>query len=238
MTSDKDKSRRKYHLVDEDSPFALREAYKAARTNLMFLLKNSEDAKAVVFTSPLMTDGKTITCVNMGITFANAGARVIIIDADMRKPQIHKIMDLPTEDGLSDVLLDIKAIKNIKKTHINNLRIMTAGTIPPNPTELLMSDMLGELLESLNEYFDYIFFDTPPVGLVTDAAIIASQTMGAILVSRQGITSKPALRDAVQALEQAGAKTLAHIFNDVDYEKYSYKYSRYKYGYKYGHKYG
>ncbi|MFA5561236.1 MAG: CpsD/CapB family tyrosine-protein kinase [Eubacteriales bacterium] len=236
----KKKQERREHVIMHDTvPFPIKEAYKAARTNLRFMLQKHTGGKAVVFTSPLMRDGKTTTCVNMAIAFAQAGTRVLIIDADMRKPQVHAIMHLPMADGLTDALLDVSTLpQKIKDTQFPHLKVLTVGTIPPNPAELLLSDALEELLRAAEADFEYIFIDTPPIGIVTDAAIIGNKTLGAVIVSRQGITNKPALKKAVQALEQAGARPLAHMLNGVVPSRKSYKYSgyRYRYDYKYEYK--
>lgn len=232
---------RKYVIVNEDISFAAAEAYKVARTNLMFLLGN-EEKKQVIFTSPHSEEGKTITCVNMAVAFAQTGAKTVLIDADLRKPKIHRILGVDKVPGLSDYLGGMTIDAAVYKTKFENLFVLPVGTMPPNPAELLLSDNMEKLLAELSEQFDYIFIDTPPITLVTDAAILAAKTAGAILIARQAVSDKHSMRAAKESLESAGAKVLAFIFNDVNHDRYSYRYhyrrGSYYYNYKYRYKYG
>lgn len=229
---------RKYFVIGEDTPFGLNEAYKTARTNLIFALNSvkKKGCKVVVVSSSMIADGKTVTCLNMAVAFAQAGNKVLLVDADMRKSRLHSIFGLNPVPGLSDVLGDFTQNKCLRKTRIPNLILMPAGTIPPNPAELLMSDNFKELVATGFDAFDYVFIDTPPIGIVTDAAIIAPLTDGVILVSKQGYTDKSVLAESGQAFMQVGAKLLGHMFNDVDYDKYSYKYKYRSNGGKYHYK--
>ncbi len=228
---------RKMSVINSKSSFDVVEAYKATRTNLMFMLGNRDKGcKTVAFTSSFMAEGKSTSCINLAITFAQTGSKVLIIDADMRKPKVYRAFNVSNAPGLSDKLSGFadECIYEISK---DNLYVMTAGTIPPNPAELLASENMEALIKELEEKFDYIFIDTPPVGLVTDAVIIANKVTGTIIVSRQNITTKEYLRDTVDTLKRTNAKILGVILNDVDYEKSSYRYSK-KYSYKYGYSYG
>lgn len=228
---------RKMSVINSKSSFDVVEAYKATRTNLMFMLGNRDKkCKTVAFTSSFMAEGKSTSCINLAITFAQTGSKVLIIDADMRKPKVNRAFNVANAPGLSDKLSGFadECIYEISK---DNLYVMTAGTIPPNPAELLASENMENLIAELEEKFDYVFIDTPPVGLVTDAVIIANRVMGTIIVSRQNITTKDYLRDTVETLERTGTKILGIILNDVNYEKSSYRYSK-KYSYKYGYSYG
>jgi capsular exopolysaccharide synthesis family protein len=229
-------------LISDSMPFAVIESYKTTRTNLMFALSD-KDKKWVTVTSALPGEGKTITCTNLAITFAQTGAKTLIIDADLRKPRIARTFDVPSYPGLSDAICgfcDLESI--IHKTQIQNFFVIPAGTIPPNPAELLASDEMKKLLDSLsNMGFEYIFFDTPPINIVTDAAAITAHTAGTLLVVRSNVTTKESLQSAVSALNQAGIKILGFILNGVDLEKNSYRYGKYgkygkysSYGYSYG----
>ncbi len=231
----KNKSPRKMSVINSKSSFDVVEAYKAARTNLMFMLGNSKKCKTVAFTSSFMSEGKSTTTINLAITFAQTGSKVLIIDADMRKPKVNRAFNVNNAPGLSDKLSGFadECIYEISK---DNLYLLTAGTIPPNPAELLSSEAMSKLLEELEEKFDYIFIDTPPVGLVTDAVIIANKVIGTIIISRQNVTTKDYLSATVETLERTGAKILGVILNDVNFESNSYKYShKYSYGYGYGY---
>lgn len=235
---------RRYVIVNEDISFAATEAYKVARTNLMFLLA-SEAKKQVIFSSPHSEEGKTITCVNMAVAFAQTGAKTLLIDADLRKPKIHRILGVDKVPGLSDYLGGMASDPAVFKTKFENLFVMPVGTMPPNPAELLLSDNMQKLLDELSAQYDYVFIDTPPITLVTDAAVLAAKTAGAVLIARQAVSDKHSMRAAKESLESAGAKVLAFIFNDVNHERYSYRYNyrrgsyyyNYKYRYKYGYRY-
>ncbi len=229
-------------LISKSMPFAVIESYKSTRTNLMFALSD-RDRKWVSVTSALPGEGKTITCSNLAITFAQTGAKTIIIDADLRKPRLARTFNVPSHPGLSDAICGFCELEGIiHKTEIENFYVIPAGTIPPNPAELLASDEMHNLLESLHQMgFEYIFIDTPPINIVTDAAAITRLTAGSLLVVRSNVTTKESLQSAVAALNQAGVKILGFILNGVDLEKNSYRYGKYgkygkysSYGYSYG----
>lgn len=215
-------------VLSPETPFAVVEAYKTARTNFMFLLSDS-GCKEMVFTSAISEEGKTTSCINLAITFAQTGSRILIIDADMRKPRIHRLMKIPSTPGLSDRLGNLTKQDCIYATSFENVFVLPAGTIPPNPAELLASESMRKLLADLNGSYDYIFIDTPPVDVVTDAAVLASRLHGLILVARQGYSRKEIMQSAIAALEQAGVNILGILLNDVNMEKYSgrYRYNRY-----------
>ncbi len=227
---------RKYYLVDQESPFALREAYNSARTNLLSILSVCEDApKQFCFTSPEMADGKTMNCSNMAKAFAEMGAKVLIIDADMRKPKIHRAFKTGISPGLSDYLgnfcdLDAAIIPYEKQ---EGLFIMPSGKLPPNPTELILSSKFNHLLKLLEEKFDYVFIDAPPVCVVTDAAIIAKKTLGAVLICRSEITRADVAKRAKNEIEQGGGKILCTLLNGLDYSKASNSAKNRKYNYHY-----
>ena len=237
------KSQRRDLVLSAQTPFAVVEAYKAARTNFMFMLSGS-GKKEMIFTSAISEEGKTTTCINLAITFAQTGSRVLIVDADMRKPRVHRLLKIPASPGLSDRLGNLTQSDCIYTTAYENVFVLPAGTLPPNSAELLASETMLRLMTEFNERFDYIFIDTPPVDVVTDAAVIASRFHGLVLVAREGYSSKEVMQSAVGALEQAGVNILGIVLNDADVGKYAnrYRYNTkygrysYKYGYKYGYK--
>lgn len=233
----KNKSRFTYNaIIGDDTPFSVIEAFKATRTNLMFMLDSKRDKNSIVFTSFAPRDGKTTTCLNLAITFAQTGAKVLVIDADMRKPAIHRYMKIQSKPGLSDYLGDLSdSTPSIYKTAIENLYVLPAGTIPPNPTELLMSKNMEKLLDDCGTLFDYIFIDTPPIGLVTDAAIVAAKTLGIINVINCDHTTSEEIENIVQTVDQAGVNLIGCIINAVPWattnKKYRYRSSNYGYSY-------
>ena len=221
-------------ILIPNGDFKANESYKAIRTNMLHLLKDVP-SKTILITSPYANAGKTTTSANLAIAFAQLGKKVLLIDADMRKPTIHKLFSTHSTPGLSNILAD-KATKDIiKSTNYENLYILTAGNIPSNPSELLHSDIFSNLIAELSNEYETIFIDAPPVDAVTDAVIISQLTAGTVLVIRQNSTEKDALIRTVNALNNVNANILGYVLNAVDYEKYSYKYGHYsgKYIYKY-----
>ena len=227
-------SKREYLLIGDDMPFAVTEAYKALRTNLMFVL-GAKNSKIAMFTSALMMEGKTTTSANIAITFAQTGAKVLLIDADMRKPKQHRLFECELGTGLSEVLCGVVSDSSIQKTKYDNLFLMTAGRIPPNPADLLVSSNMDKMLETVVKTFDYVFIDAPPVGLVTDAAVLAGKVGGAIMVVRTGLSRTDEVRKAQEAIYQAGSDIVGYIMTDAQQKSGSYKKYRGKYGYE--HKY-
>lgn len=218
--------------------FITNESYKAIRTNILHLLKDS-DSKIILITSPYANAGKTTSTANLAITFAQLGQKVMVIDADMRKSSLHKLFALPSSPGLSNVLTGADYKTVIQQTTYDNLYLIAAGKTPDNPSELLHSAGFNKLLESLSAEYDCIFIDTPPVDAVTDAVIISQQSTGTILVIRQNSTEKDALLRTVNTLKNVNANILGYILNAVDYDKFSYRYGHYygRYGSKYSSKY-
>ena len=227
-------------ILNAETSFHVKEAYKAARTNTMFSLAG-KGCKKIAITSSFPGEGKSTTCLNLAITFAQTGSKVLVIDGDMRKPTVHKKLDMINENGLSHLLGDFcKLEEAIIHTTYENLDVITSGHIPPNPAELLASESMSQLLGELEQRYDYIFIDTPPLNLVTDATVLSSIVSGTALVVRQGITHHKDIQDALGKLEFSHAKILGFILHEVKegkgaygkYGKYS-KYSRYSsYGYK------
>ncbi len=238
------------NIINDETHFSVTEAYKAARTNLMFTLAGEEGCKKIIITSSVAKEGKSTTSTNLAITFAQTGARTIVIEADLRRPKLHQYLSLPNEKGMAEYLGGFiqdekEIIQHIKK---HNLDCITGGHIPPNPSELLISPAMERLLEKLSESYDYIFIDSPPINVVTDPVSIAKLMTGAVLVVRQNYTTSESLRQAVSALEFGQIKILGYVLNssadmrDYHYNRYKYKYGyRYagrQYSYRYGYKYG
>lgn len=206
------------------------EACRSIRTNLMFLSAQKE-VRLFVVTSPGPRDGKTTAAISLAITMAQAGARVLLIDTDLRKPRIHKSFGLSAEKGISTAIMGEATVKAlILQSGIPNLDVLPCGPIPPNPAELLHTDRFHEILANCRGEYDKVLLDAPPTGPVTDPAIIGSITDGVVLVLRAGHTTREAASHARRHLADAGARILGLIVNQTDR-----KGGRYGYGYGYGY---
>lgn len=202
-------------MLKSDSSFAIKEAYSSIRTKLMFV--NTEQRCPVyAISSPYPYDGKTITCVNLAISFAAMGKKTLIIDADMRNPAIHRFFGSALENGVSEILAGLESNIDFETTTIPALKYLNAGKIPPNPAELLSGCRLDKLIEVAKEHFDYIFIDTPPVCGVTDASILAKKVTGCLLVIREGKSDIQAISRTVGTLEQVGADIVGFILNGIN----------------------
>jgi polysaccharide biosynthesis transport protein len=206
------------------------ESYRALRTSL--LLSTPERApRTMLITSSHPAEGKTTIVANTAISLAQTGARVLVLDADMRRPRCHKILNLKNEVGLSTWLSrDIKFDRVIQQHDIPNLYVMTAGPIPPNPSELLSSIKLRVLLDDLLEHFDHIVIDSPPVIHVTDALIVSPHVDGVVIVIKSSHTPREAVLRAKQALFDVNARLFGVVLNCIDLKNESYYYN-YKYAY-------
>ncbi len=245
-----DKKDIRRNIISDDTHFSVTEAYKAARTNLMFTTSSEKGCKKIIITSSVAKEGKSTTSTNLAITFAQTGARTLIIEADLRRPKLHQYLNLPNESGMAEYLGGFIEDPHEVIQHIDayNLDCITGGHIPPNPSELLISPAMERMLNIFSEEYDYIFVDSPPINIVTDPVSIAKLMTGAIIVVRQNYTTSDSLQQAVAALEFGEIKILGYILNssadmrDYTYNRYKYKYG-YRYGgrqysYRYGYKYG
>ncbi len=228
-------------ILSDSTPFIVSEAYKTARTNIMFAMKE-KNSKAIIITSANPGEGKSTNCLNVAISFAQTGSKVVIIDADMRKPRIHKYLKMKNGQGTSNILGGFAKLEDcICHSEERNLDVITAGHIPPNPAELLASAEMDEMLKKLNEVYDYIFIDTPPLNVVTDAAVVGKKVAGVILIARHNTTGKDMLEKSINSLKFAEIKILGFILAAVErgqYAKGHYYSSRRKYGYKRRYGYG
>lgn len=220
-------------IVSEETPFHVREAYKAMRTNVMFSVPD-EGCKVIGITSAIPSEGKSTTILNLAKTFAETGTRVLLIDADMRRPNIRKILKAEKCQGLSDVLARFISPKEAVNSSIDkNLDIIFSGNIPPNPVELLASDNMKNLLEELKKNYDYIFIDAPPINVVTDATVLTRLLHGIILVVRENHSRKDEVAEALNKLQFVNAKVIGIVLNDKVYQsKRRGSYSKYKRYYK------
>lgn len=232
-------------MLCADSPFIVKEAYNAIRTNLLFS-QQGEKCPVFVITSPTANNGKSINAINMAISLAQMGKRTLLIDADMRNPTIHRMFSIPVKNGLSEILAGLTDNITVSKTDVENLSVLTAGKIPPNPTELLSSSRMDKLLDFVKAHYDCVFIDTPPVNLVTDSTSFSSKATGYILVIKSVTTDIQEVKVTVSTLQHINANIVGFVLNDVNaknkryslyYKKgYRSKYSYYNYNYSYNYK--
>jgi capsular exopolysaccharide synthesis family protein len=195
------------------SKSSVAEQYRTIRTNIQFTSVD-QDVKTMMVTSPLAGEGKSTTAVNLAVVFAQQGKRVLLIDADMRKPTVHYVFGINNTSGLTNVLTkQISLEEAVVQTEIQNLFLLSSGTVPPNPAELLSSRSMREVVEQVMEMYDFIIFDTPPILPVTDAQVIANQCDGTVLVvASEKTENEPALK-AKELLDKAGGKLLGVVLN-------------------------
>lgn len=199
-------------LIDKSSPVS--ERYRTIRTNIQFASAANQQIKTLVITSSGPGEGKSTTSANLAVVFANSGQSVLLVDADMRKPTVHKTFLLNNSVGLSNVLsMDMNVKEAVQRSIVPNLYVMTSGAKAPNPSELLGSTRMDQLIGELREEFDFIIFDMPPVATVTDAQIMASKTDGTMLVVRENVTRKDSLQKARELLTMVNANVLGAVYN-------------------------
>lgn len=219
--------------------FRITETYKSIRTSLMFTLSGGED-NAILLTSAEPNSGKSVTTANLGLSFAQTGSKVLILDCDMRNPSQHKIYAQENTKGLSNVLCGMCDFeKTVKRGVQENLDILTAGQTPPNPSELLGSDRMRALLEDVKAKYDFVLLDCPPVEVVSDTCALALNVPQAVVVARQNHAIYDEVIHTVETLKSIGAKILGAVLTDVTAKGYSSgSYSKLSYGSRYGHGYG
>lgn len=222
------------HILTEKSSFFLREAYKTLRTNVVFSLADVEGCKTVIVTSAVQAEGKSITAINLAISCAEMGQKVLLIDCDLRRPKLSRLLEKKPKTGLSNVLVKPELLDEaLCHTEIAGLDAIFSGDVPLNPSELLGSARMKRLMEALEQRYDYIILDTPPVDMVTDACVLAPECSGVLFVVRAGMSERPSVQHAVEQLRYAKAKLLGFVLNEVEHERGVYGYRR-RYGdYKY-----
>jgi capsular exopolysaccharide synthesis family protein len=227
------------------------ESMRTLRTKLGIVFKSTnkkdviseELAKFILVTSSIPGEGKTFVSINLGVSYSLTGKRVVLIGADMRKPTLHKVFEINSRNGLSSFLsgtVDVDRV--IFPTEYDNLFIIPSGVIPPNPTELFESSKMDELFQYLKNHFDVIILDTPPLGLVSDAELLAKYTEMTLFVVRQNKTFKEAIIEVINKASDSGNfQNMGIIFNGIKpngigrYAYYGYGYGGYGYGYGYGY---
>lgn len=222
-----------YSVANKNAPFTYVEAYKMLSTNLEFITA-AEKCKNIMITSSLANEGKTNTSLNLALTLAGYGKSVCFVECDLRRPTIHRYFDAQRKtSGLTNILTgQVELNYVIRRVKDRDLGILFAGSTPPNPSELLASPRMQELVKELEKQYDYIIYDTPPVFVVTDAAALGKYMDGAVLVVKHNSTDKNIVLKAKKNLENAGVKIYGAIYSEFS-EKNGGAYSSYNYGYYY-----
>jgi len=216
---------------------SIAECCRAIRTNVLFM-SPERPLKTILVTSTAPQEGKSTSVINLGISMAQSGNRVVLVDTDMRRPRLHKAFQIPNDVGVSTVVVGEGALDGaIKNTDVPGLFVVPCGPVPPNPAELLHTKAFARLLEQLGQRFDRIILDSPPIHPVADAIVLATQAEGVVLILKAGLTNRTLAKRAVRALRDVKAKVYGAILNNVDLEdpKYGGYYADYR---RYGHYYG
>lgn len=217
-------------LVMEKNPLSpVSEAYRTLRTNIQFSAVD-EELRVIMVTSAQPGEGKSTTAANLALAYAQAGNRVLVVDADLRKPTMHKVFQKSNRLGLTNLLTGQRQLTEI---HLDaaggRLDVLTSGPIPPNPSELLASKRMEALLVEWKEQYDLVIVDTPPAAAVTDAAILSSRCDGVVLVVDSGHVKKETVKRAKTNLEHAKARILGVVLNNhnrKEAEEYYYYYGK------------
>jgi polysaccharide biosynthesis transport protein len=223
-------------VMEFDGRSPVSEAYRSLRTGLL-LSAAGRPPKTILVTSVSMSEGKTTTATNTAIALAQLGSSVLLIDGDLRKPAVHEVYGVARNTGLSSCLTqNVEIDRAIQSLPGENLRMIAAGPVPPNPAELLSSDKMKSLLAEVSDRFDHIVIDSPPLGSATDSVILSTMVDGVILVVRGGRNSRQAVQRACRALGLVGARIFGVVLNNVDLRReghdayYGYGYGYYSYG--------
>lgn len=225
----------KTDIIDASSPFAFIEGYKSLRTNLSFMTFGNE-VKTILVTSTIPGEGKSSISLNLARTLSMSGKKVLLIDGDMRAPSLHRYLRIrkKVNDGFSSVLAGKSVLEDaIYLLPPLEIDVMLSGPIPPNASELLSRDIARDTLSALKNKYDYVIIDTPPVGVVTDAAILAHFADGVLFVVRQNYADRKVVKNAVKNLEASGVKILGAVLNDYSSAKDVNSSSNYEYQYSY-----
>ncbi|MBF4570162.1 polysaccharide biosynthesis tyrosine autokinase [Plantibacter sp. VKM Ac-2880] len=230
------KAKQRPLIVQADPKSPRAESFRSLRTNLQFL-DVSDQPRSYVITSSIQSEGKSTTAANLAIALADAGHRVIIIDADLRRPKLASYFDLEGAVGLSDVLIRRATLEDTMQPWGRGaLTVLPAGAIPPNPSELLGSSVMQKLISGLEKQFDYVLIDAPPLLPVTDGALLARHTGGALVIVAAGRTHKNQLKGALESLAHVNASVSGLVMTMVPTKgPDAYGYSRYGYGAGYGY---
>lgn len=214
-------------FIGDGAPGPFAEAFRAVRTSVLFSVSTT-DQRSVVVTSTAPGEGKTVVSLNLAITLAQAGQRVLLLDADMRRPQVHERFGMAREPGLSNLIAgSVEPVDVIRASSTDGLFVVTAGALPPNPAELLSSKRFAAFLEQAQRDYDWVVLDTPPLMAVTDAAVVANLARNVLFVIAADKTPKEAARMALHHLGSSNAHIIGAVLNRVNIERDYYYYSKY-----------
>lgn len=206
-------------ITHENPKSPIAESYRTLRTNIQFS-SIDEEVRTIMVTSAGPGEGKTTTITNLAVAYSQADQRVVLVDADLRKPTMHQSFELSNRAGLSSLLSGQAELEEVlRSTNIPNLNVITSGPIPPNPSEMVSSKRMTSLLEDLKERFDIVLVDTPPALAVTDAQLVATKCDGVVLVVDSGKVKKDIALKAKENLEYVRAKILGVVLNNMDRKK-------------------
>ena len=222
-------------ILNSNASFHIQEAYRSLQTNIRFSLPGN-GCKVICLTSSMASEGKSTTCLNLAISMAETGNRVLLIDADMRKPSLHRYLRTKKDPlmGLSALLSGEMKVGDCLQNTEYGFDLIPGGPVPPNPVELISSEAMRALLHEAAEHYDYIICDAPPVGVITDAAALSPLCDGVLYVIRQKYANKHQVHGAIQSLQTVNAKILGTVLNQYDISKDAVKGYGYSRGYGYG----
>ncbi len=224
-------SENKRGKVGAELDFASREAFNLLRTNISFAFPDEKRGKVVGVCSACPQEGKSTTSINLAYSLADSGKKVILIDADMRRPSVYNVLDLPMEPGLSDMLCGNCGEEEIKNVLREGLNVLPAGHIPPNPSELIGSRTMGDLIDKYKDKYDYIIVDLPPVLSVSDPIAISKYLGGMIIVVRHEHTRRRDIAETIRQLGYADVKVLGFVYNRVGQKSTGKKHAKGSYYY-------
>lgn len=212
------------------------ESYRGIRTSIEFSNLDKE-MNVITVTSSMQNEGKTTVITNLAVSFANLEKKVLLLEGDLRNPSVHRMFNISNINGLTDILLKDKAFAEcVHCTEVKNLHVLTCGAMPPNPSEILSSKKMKEFINSLREYYDYIFIDTPPIGIVTDAGIISTYSDGCVFVVGSKQCDIEMAKIAKKRLNDVGANIIGAVLNKFEAEGNGYSYYNYYYQHESGRK--
>lgn len=211
-------------FVMEKAPKSIdAEAYRSLRSNIEYSSFDDE-YRAIVVTSSVPGEGKSTTSGNLALSLAQSGNKVLLVDCDMRKPSIHKKFKISNISGTAELLLRKESFEDVANCYNENLTIITAGKIPPNPSEMLSSRAMTAFIKEMKNEFKYIILDTPPLQAVTDAQVLSTKADGVLLVVRAGSTKRDAVLNSVDLIKKVQGKVIGIVLNGVENKKNNYYY--------------